>query len=54
MQAFTGAFVLVMIRRSGEIAAAPSLKAHESALLMAHILPRTDTVRASTALRLAA
>jgi hypothetical protein len=37
-----------------EIAAAPSLKAHESALLMAHILPRTDTVRASTALRLAA
>ncbi len=37
-----------------EIAAAPSLKAHETALLMAHLLPRTATVRTSTALRLAA
>ncbi len=36
------------------IAAAPSLKAHETALLMAHILPRTAAAPASSALRLAA
>lgn len=37
-----------------EIAAAPSLKAHETSLLMSHILPRTATIPASNDLRLAA